>query len=155
MKQKVVNWKYQLAREVLPRCGCMRGNDKHRTAATGSWGISVLLCMILSGALPLFSQSAREPQKQQPKAQSPSSLTGCVDENNGRYLLIDARDMHPIAELQAVGFPNEGFAKYLGQKVTVRGSSDPDGSRPLFRVRGIETVSDTCTPESVGSQSEH
>ena len=48
--------------------------------------------------------------------------------------------------LEADGFPKEGFAKHMGQKVTVRGTSNSGSARPLFKVRSIETVSETCAP---------
>jgi hypothetical protein len=82
-----------------------------------------------------------------------SAMTGCIDEQNGHYLLVEDRTMTPIADLVADGFENEGFAKHLGQKVTVRGTSTADSteskeskSRPTFKVRSIETVSDSCGP---------
>jgi hypothetical protein len=31
--------------------------------------------------------------------------------------------------------------------VTVRGTSIPGGALPIFKVRGIEAVSDTCVPQ--------
>ena len=73
-------------------------------------------------------------------------MTGCVDEQDGKYVLLEDRNRTPIADLEADGFPTEGFAKHLGQKVTVRGTRIPAGERPLFRVRSIEVVSETCGP---------
>ncbi len=74
-------------------------------------------------------------------------MTGCVDEQQGRYVLVDDRMLKRIADLEADGFPTEGFAKYVGHKVTVRGTSNAGGAEPLFKVRAIENVSDTCTPQ--------
>src|SRR5437588_3330722 len=80
--------------------------------------------------------TGRADQKQnQPKAQqksSAASLTGCIDEQNGRYILVDDRNLNPVANLEADGFPTEGFAKYMGHKVTVRGTSSPGGAVPVF-----------------------
>jgi len=75
------------------------------------------------------------------------SLTGCIDEQEGRYVLVDDRRLLAIATLEADGFPTEGFAKHVGHKVTVRGISSPGGALPHFKVRGIETLSDTCAPQ--------
>ena len=101
------------------------------------------------------SEQADQKQKQEPK-QKPSkakdsgaSLTGCIDEQNGQYVMINDRTLDPIADLQAEGFDTEGFAKHVGHKVTVRGSSSPGEIRPLFKVRSIEAVSDTCAPQSL------
>ena len=92
-------------------------------------------------------QKADQPQKKPPAKKSVASLTGCVDEQDGQYVLIHDRTRDPIANLEADGFPPEGFARHLGHKVTVRGSaSSNDGPRPVFKVRSVETISETCEP---------
>jgi hypothetical protein len=85
-----------------------------------------------------------ESQKSQPK--KTSSLTGCVDERDGHYLLVNDRNMDPIADLEGDGFANEGFAKHMGHKVTVTGRQESQGGRTVFRVRTVVTVSETCAP---------
>jgi hypothetical protein len=90
-------------------------------------------------------QSKAEPkQKADPKSQS-AALTGCVDEQEGKWVLVNNQTMATIANLAADGFPVEAFAKYVGHKVTVRGTASSDGSKSVFKVREIESVSDTCT----------
>jgi hypothetical protein len=75
-------------------------------------------------------------------------LTGCIDEQDGQYVLIHDRTRDPIANLEADGFPTEGFAKHVGHKVTVRGTSNPAGTgRPVFKVRDVETLNDSCGPQ--------
>jgi len=90
-------------------------------------------------------------QKQDPPSKGQKaktdSLTGCIDQQEGRYVLVNDSTLSAIAVLEADGFPTEGFAKHMGHKVTVRGISSPAGVLPLFKVRGIETVSDTCAPQ--------
>lgn len=76
-------------------------------------------------------------------------MKGCVDEQDGQYVLLDDQTRAPIANLEADGFPTEGFAKHVGEKVTVRGTSSPGGARPVFRVRSIEVVSQTCAPQLI------
>jgi hypothetical protein len=94
-------------------------------------------------------------QKQDQKAKQSkakdggASLTGCVDEQDGRYVMINGETRDLIADLEAEGFETEGFAKHVGHKVTVRGTSSPGTSRPLFKVRSIETVSETCAPQAL------
>jgi hypothetical protein len=63
--------------------------------------------------------------------------------------MVNDRTRDPIADLQADGFETEGFAKHVGHKVTVRGTSNPGETRPLFKVRSIEAISDTCAPQSL------
>lgn len=88
-------------------------------------------------------------EKQSPdqkKSSRGGSLTGCVDEQEGHYVLLDDRDLTRIAILEPVGFPKEGFAKHLGHKVIVRGTAIAGSSPTRFQVRAIETVSNRCTP---------
>jgi hypothetical protein len=92
------------------------------------------------------SNSEKKPQTGQKKAASGVSLTGCVDEKEGHYVLVDDRSLEPVADLEAEGFPTEGFAKHMGHKVTIRGTSNSASTRPVFKVRSIETVSETCAP---------
>jgi hypothetical protein len=114
-----------------------------------------LLLIIVStvGPLILTAAQASAQQKQQPKQkQAPSkaqtqSMTGCVDQQDGRYVLIHDQTRSTIVSLEAEGFPDEGFAKHVGHKVTVRGTTNPGGTeRPIFKVRSIEAVSDNCGP---------
>jgi len=88
-------------------------------------------------------------QKQSKTKDGGASLTGCIDEQNGKYVMVNDRTLDPIADLQADGFDTEDFAKHMGHKVTVRGTSNPGENRPLFKVRSIEAVSDTCAPQSL------
>jgi len=75
-------------------------------------------------------------------------MSGCVDQQDGLYVLIHEQTRSPIANLEADGFPTEGFAKHVGHKVTVRGNSAAgETGRPTFKVRSIETVSDGCGPQ--------
>ena len=74
-------------------------------------------------------------------------MTGCIDEQAGRYVLTNDRDLALIAILEADGFPTEAFAKHLGHKVTVRGTIIPGAPQPTFKVRTVAPVSDTCAPQ--------
>jgi len=118
-------------------------------------GVIVLTVLIAWNAGTCAVGSAQDTPKQSgakeksapPPKEASASLTGCVDEQEGNYVLLSDRTMNPIANLQADGFPKEGFAKHVGHKVTVRGTSNTQGTLPLFKVRTIETVSDTCAPQ--------
>jgi hypothetical protein len=91
-------------------------------------------------------ESGKKAQSGKEQAASGSSLSGCVDEKEGHYILVDDRNLSPVADLEADGFPTEGFAKHVGHKVTVRGTSSSGSTRPVFKVRSIETLSETCAP---------
>jgi hypothetical protein len=113
---------------------------------------AALLIALFVASAPLVSapvQSGKQENAPKKDAKtSGTSLTGCVDEQEGRYILTDDRELTPIANLEADGFPQEGFAKHVGHKVTVRGTSSPGDPRPTFKVRSIATVSETCAPQN-------
>jgi len=98
--------------------------------------------------LPVDAAQEKQPSAQKKKAPAQaagSSLSGCVDQQDGHYVLINADSRSPIANLEADGFPTEGFAKHVGQKVTVRGTAVAGGAgRPQFKVRSVEKLSDSC-----------
>jgi hypothetical protein len=96
------------------------------------------------------AQKKQEPAKK--KSEQGSSLTGCVDQQDGQYVLVDDKSLAAIANLVAEGFPTEGFAKHVGHKVTVRGTTDPGGARTVMKVRSIEPISETCSPQEPGQQ---
>jgi hypothetical protein len=115
------------------------------------YSASVVMLISLAVLAPRVAFSAAQEPQSQSKAQgkkvaSGASLSGCVDQQDGRYVLVDDRSLEPVADLEADGFPTEGFAKHMGHKVTIRGTSNSGGARPLFKVRTIETVSETCAP---------
>jgi len=89
-------------------------------------------------------QPKTEPKdKADPKGEM-ASLMGCVDEQAGKWVLVNDQTMAVIATLAADGFPTEGFAKYMGHKVNVRGTGSSGGSSSTFKVREIKTISETC-----------
>jgi len=105
-------------------------------------GLTVLTpAVVISAQTPGTQKKGSDSKK---KAVPQTSLSGCIDQQEGRYVLIDDRTMNPVADLDADGFPTEGFAKYMGHKVTVRGISNPGSTRTAFKVRSIETISESC-----------
>jgi hypothetical protein len=113
--------------------------------------IPVLAGLIGAQTITLAATPESQDQKQKSKSANKTeiaSLTGCIDEQDGHYVLVDDRALTPIADLEADGFPTESFAKHMGHKVTVRGISSSGTSRPVFKVRSVDTVSDTCAPKN-------
>lgn len=122
----------------------------------GIVGRSVLLlatCLSVAFAAPSDQKpdpQGTAPKKSAPKAKSnrtaPQSLTGCVDEQEGKYVLLDERMLNKLANLEAGAAGDENvFAKHVGHKVIVKGikPSDPDGS---FKVTSIEELATVCAP---------
>jgi hypothetical protein len=108
--------------------------------------ISCSFCSAQSNPVVSNAGSQQQP-KADPKGTKPApatSLTGCVDEQEGQWVLVSDQTMAVIAHLAADGFPTEAIAKHVGHKVTVRGTSSSGGSSPQFKVRTIETISETC-----------
>jgi hypothetical protein len=104
---------------------------------------------VLASSASLLAAQAPAGQKEQTgkkKAAPDSSLSGCIDQQDGHYVLVDDRNLSPVADLEGDGFATEGFAKHMGHKVTVRGTSSSGSTRPVFKVRSIETISETCAP---------
>src|SRR6266496_3030524 len=91
-------------------------------------------------------KSARQ-SKNNRQAQPPQQvMTGCVDEQDGNYVLLDDQMQKKLADLEAVGASNEDFfAKHLGHKVTIKGrkASEQDSK---FKVSSIEDVAPVCAP---------
>jgi hypothetical protein len=114
------------------------------------------ICAVLSGvatrSLPSLlaaeppEQSAQDRKNKKAESEHSSTLTGCLDEQDGGYVLLKEGTLSPIASLQAEGFEPEGFAKHLGHKVTVRGSAASGDGKTVFKVRRIDHVSDSCAP---------
>ena len=78
--------------------------------------------------------------------QALQSMTGCVDEQDGSYVLLDGKMERKLADLEAVGASNEAFfAKHLGHTVTVKGrkSAEPEAR---FKVSSIEDIASVCAP---------
>ncbi|HTX37838.1 MAG TPA: hypothetical protein VME43_22570 [Bryobacteraceae bacterium] len=129
----------------------MRDDGKMLRAIVFVLSILVMSC-VAAGCWAMSADQADQKQDSNSKASppakaAPASLTGCVDEQEGSYVLLSDRTMTPIASLEADGFPKETFAKHVGHKVTVRGTSNSQGALPVFKVRTIERVSETCAPQ--------
>ena len=51
----------------------------------------------------------KKEQTGQKKAASGASLSGCIDQQEGHYVLVDDRNLSPVADLEADGFETEGL----------------------------------------------
>jgi hypothetical protein len=117
-----------------------------RFVTVGTILASGIVPHMVTAAYAQNTQSKKTEQKKMPERTT--SLTGCVDQQDGQFVLVDDHDLKVVANLDAVGFPVEGFAKHVGEKVIVKGVSTQGDTRPVFKVRTIETVSDTCAPQA-------
>ena len=82
-----------------------------------------------------------------------ASLTGCVDEKDGQYVLTNDTSLQTTARLKpAAGSPEDNFARFMGQKVTVRGVLSKEEPLPIMTVESVKSVSQTCAPASQEQQ---
>jgi hypothetical protein len=89
--------------------------------------------------------AAPQAGKAQPAAKA--SLTGCVDERDGEYVLTNDTNLQPTARLKpAAGSPEDNFARHVGHKVKLRGVLSKQDPLPIMTVESVETVSETCAP---------
>jgi hypothetical protein len=114
--------------------------------------VFVLACFAIGFAAPADQKSPGEGTQKKSAPQSKSnrqvqeSMTGCVDEQDGNYVLLDDKMEKKLADLEAVGASNEAFfAKHLGHTVTVKGRK-PSEQDPKFRVSSVEDIAPVCAP---------
>jgi len=81
------------------------------------------------------------------------SLTGCVDEHDGEFVLTNDTTLEPTVRLQpAAGSPADNFARHMGHKVTVRGKLSKEEPIPIMTVESLKVVSQTCAPAGEAQQ---
>lgn len=103
--------------------------------------VSLLVTLFCLAAFAVSNPSQGAPtSKSVPAAQQ--SLTGCVDQQFGQYVLLDGL-MLKIIGLQSAGPNNDVFAKYVGHAVQVKGNRSP-GPKATFIVTGIVQTADIC-----------
>ena len=97
--------------------------------------------------------TAAPPQPAKGRSAAKASLTGCIDERDGQYVLTNDTNLQPTARLQpAAGSPEDNFARHMGHKVTVRGVLSKTDTLPVMTVESVETVSQECAPASEKQQ---
>jgi hypothetical protein len=104
---------------------------------------------LMPGA-PADQKSGTSQKKAAPKSKSArptqESLTGCVDEQDGKYVLLDDRMLKKLASLEtAIASSEDLFAKHMGHKVIVKGSK-ASGQETIFKVTSIEDIAEVCAP---------
>jgi hypothetical protein len=101
--------------------------------------LGVLFCM----AANIAGQPSRSVSTSKFVPVAQQSLTGCIDEQFGQYILLDG-EMQKIVNLQSAGPEKEIFAKYLGHKVEVRGTRSSGLKPATFMVTGIAQIAGMC-----------
>jgi hypothetical protein len=73
------------------------------------------------------------------KAKS-ATLEGIVDESGGKFVLANADNVEPIAELHGRGFSDDNFARFVGLRVTVKGDLVEEGGRKMLYIRNLTDI---------------
>jgi len=103
----------------------------------------VLLGVLFYMAADVAGQASRSAPSSKFVPVALQSLTGCVDEQFGQYILLDGQ-LQKIINLQSAGAEKEIFAKYVGHKVEVRGTRSSGLKTATFMVTGIAKIADMC-----------
>jgi hypothetical protein len=74
------------------------------------------------------------------KKDSPATLTGVIDQKGTEFVLSAEPDMRTQAFLRARGFTPDNFARFVGERVEVRGELRMEGDRRILEVRRLEDL---------------
>ena len=102
------------------------------------------LILLLLAPVSLPAQKGKKSAKPQNQ-----TLTGCVDEKSGDYVLTSDDALKHIAALESVGFDKTNFARFVGHKVSITGQLIASGDPPTLRVTSVDNIkniSDICAP---------
>ncbi len=105
----------------------------------------MLRAVVLLGVSLALSFSGLSADKKSPRQ---TSLTGCLDQKDSNFVLVEDNMLTPIADLQAAGFTKENFAKHVGHKVTVYGQVSSEGGTRVMRVNRVKSLAGICAPGS-------
>ena len=69
-----------------------------------------------------------------------TEVSGCLDQSGEQYVLKSETDMTVVTKLKGKGFSDDNFARYVGQKVTVHGTTKGG----VFEVVKVTKLAETC-----------
>ena len=95
--------------------------------------------LILFLALGTFvTHAAQKDQKgAEAKQQSATTLTGVIDQKGNEFILSGDQAMQTAAVLRAKGFTDDNFARFVGNRVQVRGELTTEGDRRILTVKSL------------------
>lgn len=70
--------------------------------------------------------------------QSVTTLTGVIDQQGDDYVLSGDESMKTNAVLRAQGFSQDNFARFVGNRVEVRGEMRTEGDRRILTVTSLD-----------------
>ena len=105
-----------------------------------NWRV-VPVSLVLLGALAGADQRpGKKPPERKKTAEHTVTRAGCLDQRDEKYVLASEDEMRTVTELAGRAFSSDNFARFVGQKVRVRGAMD----KGAFQVDEIDKVADSC-----------
>ena len=111
--------------------------------------LGVFLCLGAAAQGQTTGQTANPSQNQKstqsanrmrrPAVTGEHAMTGCVDQQNGQYVLRNAKT-DELINLQAPGNPDDYFARFVGHEVQVSGTE----ASGTLKITQIGQVADMC-----------
>ena len=109
---------------------------------------TINICLMLALSWPLFARDVKS-------RAAKTTMIGYVDEQPGaQYVLREGEQLSVLARLQPLRFKNETFARYVGCKVEVGGTSVPGGDIPIVKVERIRAADSSCKVKEQGWRTE-
>ena len=88
----------------------------------------------------VVSPAAQKGQKGAEAKQSAITLTGVIDQKGNDFVLSGDQGMQTAAVLRARGFTDDNFARFVGNRVQVRGELTTEGDRRILTVRSLDDL---------------
>ena len=102
------------------------------------------LVVVIAALVPLTlgQQSKRPPakDKQEHAVQHSETIVGLVDQTGNDFVIASEDGMRPIAKLEAVGFSNDNFARFVGARVRAKGELTRTDKGPVLRISSLDDV---------------
>ena len=101
------------------------------------------LLLLALAAFPDQQTPGSNPQSRPPKPKRAveTVLTGCLDQRGETYVLSSTSNMSKTTTLKGKTFSDDNFARYVGKKVSVRGTMRSEA----LEVSAVEKLADTCS----------
>jgi hypothetical protein len=74
------------------------------------------------------------------KETATKTLTGIVDQHEGKFVLADEEEIRPIAVLRGRGFKDTNFARFVGLRVQVSGEMVTEGGQQVLYVPSLSHI---------------
>ena len=100
--------------------------------------LSVLLLVACMGVVPAAQQKGAKGRDRAEAKQALTTLTGVLDQNGDDFVLSGEDAMRTVAVLRAQGFTADNFARFVGNRVEVRGELISEGERRVMVVKSLD-----------------